>query len=99
MSEEKINSEDVFEREIKLCEDFGYFESKDNVIISFNVLSGDVNNWVYYIKNWDAERGTEILDTFLKHKKSDLVGYLPWQIKIYSPMEWQEREKIYQHTS
>ena len=41
MSEEKINSEAIFE--IKLCEDFRYFESTDDVIISFNVSSGEVN--------------------------------------------------------
>ena len=46
MSKEKINSEDVFEREIKLREDFRYFESTDDIIISFNVLSGEVNIWV-----------------------------------------------------
>ena len=34
MSVEKMNSEDVFEREIKLGEDFRYFESSDDVIIS-----------------------------------------------------------------
>ena len=54
MSEEKLNSEDVFEREIKLCEDFRYFESTGDVIISFNVSSGEVNIWVYYNKNWNA---------------------------------------------
>ena len=30
MSEKKINSEDVFEREIKVCKDFHYFESTDD---------------------------------------------------------------------
>ena len=54
MYEEKLNSEDVFEREIKLCEDFRYFESTVDVIISFNVSSGEVNIWVYYNKNWNA---------------------------------------------
>ena len=53
MSEEKINSEDVFEKEIKLCEDFRYFESTDDVIISFNVSSGGVNIWNGK-KNWNA---------------------------------------------
>ena len=43
MSEEKINSQDIFEREIKLCEDFRYFQSTDDVIISFNVSNGEVN--------------------------------------------------------
>ena len=33
MSEEKINSGDVFERKIKLCEDFRYFESYFTVTI------------------------------------------------------------------
>ena len=54
MYEEELNSEDVFEREIKLCEDFRYFESTGDVIISFNVSSGEVNIWVYYNKNWNA---------------------------------------------
>ena len=99
MSEEKINSEDVFEREIKLCEDFCYIESTDDVIISFNISSGEVNIWDYYNKNWNAERGTEILNTFLKRRKLDLVGYLPWQVKKYPAMEWQERKKTYQYMS
>ena len=76
MSEEKINSENVFEREIKLRKDFRKFESTDDVIISFNVTSGEVNIWVYYNKNGNAERGTEILNTLLKRKKLDLVEYL-----------------------
>ena len=92
MSEEKINSEAIFEREIKLCEDFCYFESMDDVIISFNVSSGKVNIWAYYNKNWNAEGGTEILNTLLKRRKLDLVGYLPWKMKKYPAMEWQQRK-------
>ena len=76
MSEEKINSENVFEREIKFCKDFRKFESTDDVITSFNVTSGEVNIWVYYNKNGNAERGTETLNTLLKRRKLDLVGYL-----------------------
>ena len=76
MSEEKINSENVFEREIKFCKDFRKFESTDDVITSFNVTSGEVNIWVYYNKNGNAGRGTEILNTLLKRRKLDLVGYL-----------------------
>ena len=76
MSEEKINNENVFEREIKLCKDFRKFESADDVIIFSNVASGEVNIWVYYNKNGNAERGTEILNTLLKRRKLDLVGYL-----------------------
>ena len=93
MSEEKINSEAIFEREIKLCEDFCYFESMDDVIISFNVSSGEVNVWAYYNKNWNAEGETEILNTLLKRRKLDLVGYLPWKMKKYPAMEWQQRKK------
>ena len=84
MSEEKINSEAIFERKIKLCEDFCYFESMDDVIISFNASSGKVNIWAYYNKNWNAEGGTEILNTLLKCRKLDLVGYLPWNMKKIS---------------
>lgn len=32
-------------------------------------------------QNWNAERGTEILNTLLKHRKLDLVVYRPWQMK------------------
>ena len=81
MSKEKINSEDVFEREIKLCEDFRYFESTDDIIISFNVSSGEVNIWVQCNKDWNAERGTEILSKLLKRRKLDWILYLPWQMK------------------
>ena len=66
MSEEKVNSEDVFKREFKLCEDFRYLESMDDVIISFNISSGEVNIWVYYNKNWNVKRGTEILNNCRK---------------------------------
>ena len=38
MSQE-LNSEDVFEREIKLCEDFCYYEEMTGVKLSFNVSS------------------------------------------------------------
>ena len=38
MSQE-LNSEDVFEREIKLCEDFCYYEEMTDVKLSFNVSS------------------------------------------------------------
>ena len=93
MSEEKINSEDVFERKIKLCEDFRYFESTDDVIVSFNVSSGEVNIWVYFNKKWNAERRTETLNTLLKSRKLNLVEYLPWQMKKYPAMEWQQRKK------
>ena len=51
MSEENINSEDAFERKIKLCEDSRHFESTGDVIISFNVWSGEVNIWDYCNKN------------------------------------------------
>ena len=93
-----MNKEDVFEREIKLCEDFRYFESTDDVIISFNVSSREVIIWVYYNKNWNAARWTEILNTLLKRRKLDLVGYLPRQMKIYPAMEWQERKITCQYT-
>ena len=61
MSEEKINSGDVFERKIKLCEDFRYFESYFTVTIF--------------------------------RRKLNLVRHLPWQMKKYPTMEWQQRKK------
>ena len=64
MFEKKANSEDLFEREMRLCVDFRYHESTDDVI-SFKISSREIKIWVYYNKNWNAERGTEILNTLL----------------------------------
>ena len=50
MSQE-LNSEDVFEREIKLYQDFCYYEETTNVKISFNVSSEGATIWVYYNDN------------------------------------------------
>ena len=47
MSQE-LNSENVFERETKLCEDFCYYEEKKDVKLSFNVSSERMTIWVYY---------------------------------------------------
>ena len=50
MSEEKINSEDVFEREMRLSEDFHYYGSTNEVLMtSFNISSGETN-WFIIIK-------------------------------------------------
>ena len=72
MSEEKINSDDGFEREMRLSEDFHYHDSTDDVIISFNISSGEMNILVYYNKNWNAERGTELLNTFFEAQETRL---------------------------
>ena len=99
MSEEKINSEDGFEREMRLCEDFHYHDSTDDAIISFNISSEEMNILVYYNKNWNAERGTVLLNTFLRRRKLDLIGYLPWQMIKYPSAEWHKRKKPCQYTS
>ena len=57
---QELNSEDVFEREIKLYQDFCYYEETTNVKISFNVSSEGATIWVYYNDNQSAERGTRI---------------------------------------
>lgn len=95
MSEEKINGEDVFEREMRFCEDFRYHKSTDDVIISFNVSSEVMTIWVYYNNSWNSERGTKILNALLKRRKLNLVGYHCWQMKTYLAAEWEEREKPY----
>ena len=35
----------------------------------------------------------------LKSRKLDFVGYLPWQMKKYPAMEWQERKNTCHYTS
>ena len=64
MSVKNSNSEELFKREMRLCVDFRYHESTDDVI-SFKISSREMNIWVYYNKNWNGERGTEILNTLL----------------------------------
>ena len=78
MSEKKINSEDVFKGKLRFAK-ISITLKVRMIIISFNLLSGEVNIWVYYNKNWNVERGTEILNTLLTQRKLDLLGYLPWQ--------------------
>ena len=77
---------------MRLCEDFHYHDSTDDVIISFNISSGEMNILVDCDKNWNAERGTELLNTFLRRRKLDLIGHLPWQMKKYPSAEWHEKK-------
>ena len=90
----EINDEDIFEREIRLCEDFSFHQETEDVKIRFNVSSTQITIWVYYNENWKTERGTKILNTLLKRRKLDQVGYqVPWIMKRYPEAEWKEREK------
>ena len=86
MSQE-LNREDVFEREIKLWEDFRYHEETTDVKISFNVFSEGMNIWAYYNDNWNAERGTKTLNAILKCRKPNLEGYHPWKMIQYPAAE------------
>ena len=94
----EINSEDVFEREIKLCEEFCFHEETEDVKITFNVSSQVMTIWVHYNSNRNAERGTKVLNALLKRRKLNLVGYHPWEMKKYPAAEWEEREKTCEYT-
>ena len=63
----EINDEDVFEREIRLCEDFSFHQEIEDVKIRFNVSSTQITIWVSYNNNWNAERGTKILNALLEN--------------------------------
>ena len=63
----EINDEDVFEREIRLCEDFSFHQETEDVKIRFNVSSTQITIWVSYNNNWNAERGTKILNALLEN--------------------------------
>ena len=86
----EINDEDVFKREIRLCEDFSFHEETEDVKIRFNVSSTQIKIGVYYNDNWNAERGTKISKTLLKLRKLDQVGYqILWILRRYPAAEWE----------
>ena len=43
--------------------------------------------WVNYSDNWNAEKGTKILNAILKSRKLNLVGYHPWKMIKYATVE------------
>ena len=93
----KKNYKNAFEREINLCQDFQYHELKtnDDLIISFNVYSGEITIWVHFDKTWDVDRGIKILNKLLICRKLDQFGYqISWTAVEYSVTEWDNRTKI-----
>lgn len=60
----KVNSEDVFERGITLCEDFRYYEETRDVKISFNASSKVMTIWIYYITTGMLKEETKFLMHF-----------------------------------
>ena len=71
-----MNNENVFVREINLCQDFKYEEVKknDDLIISFNVSTGEVTIWVHLNKEWDVDRGIQVLSELVVRRKLYMVG-------------------------
>ena len=67
----EINNADVFEREIKVCGDFRHHEETEDIRITFNVSSTEMNIWVNYYNNWNAEREIEILNTLIRRRILD----------------------------
>ena len=92
-----MNNENVFQREINLCQDSKYEEEKknDDLIISFNVSNGEVTIWVHFDKVWDVGRGLKVLDKLVVHRKLNMVGYqTPWTTLVYFAADWKERKVI-----
>ena len=71
-----MNNENVFEREINLCQDFKYEEEKENddLIILFNVSNGEVTIWVHFGTEWDIDRGAKVLHELVVRSKLNLIG-------------------------
>ena len=71
-----MNNENVFEREINLCQDFRYEEEMENddLIILFNVSNGEVTIWVHFGKEWDIDRGAKVLHELVVRSKLNLIG-------------------------
>ena len=61
-NDDEVNNEDVFEWEMKLCEDFQYYEETEDIKIAYNVSANLMTIWVHYHNNWNGTRGFKILN-------------------------------------
>ena len=54
----------VFEREIKLCQDFqpNEEERNRNIYLTFNVSNGEIPVWIHFDENLDKEYYLKILN-------------------------------------
>ena len=59
---DEVNNEDVFKRQMKLCEDFQYYEETEDVKITYNVSANVMTIWMHYDNNWNVERDLKILN-------------------------------------
>ena len=71
------NPQGIFEKEKELCELFQNKEEEKNISISYNVSSGGLVIWVYYVTEDDRDwkRGELIISTLIKNFKLDKAGY------------------------
>ena len=59
---DEVNNEDVFKRQMKLCEDFQYYEETEDVKITYNVSANVMTIWMHYDNNWNVDRDLKILN-------------------------------------
>ena len=96
-----MNNENVFEREMNLCQDFKFEEEKKNhnLIISFNVSNGEVTIWATFDKVWDVDKGVKVLNDLVVRRKLNMIGYQnPWTALAYSTADWDKRKRICEYT-
>ena len=83
-----VNTENVFEREIKMFKLFRDNEENSRINVTFNVSSGGITVWVGYEREDDREelRGQQIFFCLIKNFKLDKIGYkdLPHVLKYKS---------------
>ena len=58
-NDNEVNNENVFEREINLCQDFQYYEETEDRKINLNVSSNVMTICVHYDNDWDVKKRTK----------------------------------------
>ena len=72
-----VNTENVFEREIKMFKLFRDNEENSRINITLSVSSGGITVWVSYERedDWEELRGQQIFFCLIKNFKLDKTGY------------------------
>ena len=72
-----VNTENVFEREIKMFKLFRDNEENSRINITFNVSSGGITVWFDYEKqdDWEGLKGQQTFCFLIKNFKFDKISY------------------------
>ena len=89
------NTENVFEKEIKMSELFRDNKDNSRINIIFNVSSGGITVWVGYEKedDWEELRGQQIFCCLIKNFKLDKIVYKDsLHVLKYKPADYENHK-------